>query len=361
MNTPKLTLRGYQPSDLSSVQKLMAAHFMNEDVIKRGQIFDWIALHNPYTNGETNYLVIEDGEKIVAYEGRMPVEIMINGEREKGYFFHDTLVHPEYRRKGLGLTLVNNIKKTWEDKTDTFAVGVWMNQFTHEMMRRRGYYELYANYFIKPLNIESSLAKMIKTQAGARLAAAPFNGLTSTYDYAARTFSGRNISISPVSRFDGRFDEFADAVSKKFSMVVVRSSRYLNWKYVDRPYAGYTNIAAEREGRLAGYAVLLPTVIDNLKVGVIVDILADPDDAGAIGALCEASTRFFRRAKADFIVCVLTNENFIRIFQRHFFLKRHKTAPPMIANMDKHGDQEILRDISRWFFTCGDSDGFVWQ
>jgi len=291
----------------------------------------------------------------------MPVDLMINGKKEKGYFFHDTLVHPEYRKKGLGLSLVNHLKSTWEDATDTFAVGIWMNQFTHEMLRRRGYCELNANYFIKAINIESGLIKIVRNKFAARLAATLVKELNGVYDYVLSSRRYPDIFISQISRFDQRFDDFADCVSRKFSLIVLRHSRYLNWKYVDKPFANYSIFIAERDKKLVGYIILLQTKVRDIKVGVIVDILADPDDARVIDSLCRQAIRFFKKENADFIVSVLTNKNFVKVFQRNLFLKRRKTAPVMIANIHKHREQELIKDINNWFLVCGDGDGFVWQ
>jgi len=356
-----LKLRRYEKPDLDNVGALMMTHFDVADVPKRKLIFDWIACNNPAAPGEKCYLIIEDQEKIIAFEGRMPVDIMFNGNKERGYFFHDTLVHPEYRKKGMGLALVNDMKSTWEKETDTFAVGVWMNQFTHEILKRRGYFELNADYYLKPINFDSAIGKIVKIKPLTKILSGFVQGLNGVYDYFTSIRKYPGISISRILRFDSRFDELAEEISKKFSLIVIRHSRYLNWKYVDRPFAEYSIFSVERNGRLAGYIVLLPKKIGDINVGIIVDILADPEDFQIIASLCRSSVSFFKQQKADFIVCVLTNRNFSSIFRRHLFFKRRKTAPVMIANLQKHDSQETIKNISNWFLACGDSDGFVWQ
>lgn len=352
--------RRYEVSDLEKIGELMKTHFDNGHVSRRKLIFDWIAGHDPAAGDEKCYLVIEDEGRIVAYEGRMPVDIMINGEQERGYFFHDTLVHPDYRKKGLGLALVNQLKNTWENATDTFAIGVWMNQFTYEILKRRGYHELSAPYYVRPLNLGRYLTKIVGNKHLARLLTAPVKYLGAVYDFfSERRFA--DISVSRVTRFDPRFDEFARRVSRKFRLVVVRHSRYLNWKYVDRPFSSYVIYACERAHELAGYIVLLPVEAGDFKVGVIVDMLADPDDSAAISCLCQLAIKYFKKGDVDLIVCVLTNNNFVRVFRRHLFFKRRKAAPVMVANLHKHHAQDVLKDINSWFLTCGDSDGFAWQ
>ncbi|OGO23644.1 MAG: hypothetical protein A2144_01425 [Chloroflexi bacterium RBG_16_50_9] len=360
MTALNFKIRRYQRSDLANIEKLLGTHFETDRVPTRALVFDWIAGHNPAADGETCYLVIEADNKIVAYEGRMPVDLMINGEKERGYFFHDTLVHPEYRKKGMGLTFVNSLKGAWEDATDTFALALWMNQFTHEMLKRRGYYETQAHYFVKPMNLTPVLVKVTRNKLVGRVMASAVHGLMGLYDFFIAGRRHPDIKVSPIERFDRRFDEFAGIISKKFTLIVLRHTQYLNWKYTDKPSAGYTVFSAERNGVLTGYIVLLPRKIEDIRAGVIVDILAAPDDTQTIASLCQAAINYFKKEDVNFIVCVLTDRRFIRVFKKFLFFKRRKSAPVFIANIHKHSKQELIKDIDNWFLTFGDSDGVLW-
>ena len=80
-------LRRYEESDLDSLEHLFRTHFQADQIDKRKLIFDWIARHNPVSENGTNYLVIDDNGRIIAYEGRMPIDLMVNGEKEKGSYY----------------------------------------------------------------------------------------------------------------------------------------------------------------------------------------------------------------------------------------------------------------------------------
>ena len=354
-------LRRYERADLDNIERLFKTHFEANHIATRKLIFDWIARHNPIAVDDTNYLIVEDNGRIIAYLGRMPVDLMINGEKQRGYFINDLLVDPEYRRKGLGLSLVSLLNGAWEDATDTFAVGIWMNEFTYTSSKRRGYYELNAHYFVKPVNLAPILMKIIRSKFVVR-AITPFgHGLIGLYDHFISNRRYPDISISQIERFDQRFDTFADNISRKFPLIVLRHSKYLNWKYIDRPSANHTILTAERNGGLTGYIILYSSKSEDAKLGVIVDILADPDDSQTIASLCQAAINSFRKENVDVVVCFLTNKSFIRVFKKYLFFKRPKSVPIMITNLHKHNAQELIRDIGNWFLTYGDSDGFVWE
>ncbi len=356
-----LKLRRYRDSDLDKIEKLLITHHEATRIPSRKLIFDWIASHNPAAGYDKCYMVIEDNEKIIAYEGRMPVDFIVNGEKERGYFFHDTLVHPEYRKKGLGLTSVNSLKSAWEEATNSLAVAIWMNEFTHEILIRRGYYQLNAHCFVRPVNLSSLLIRVVKNKLLAQVIAPFAHSCISLYDFFISRRRYQGISISRIERFDQHFDEFIDRISKKFLLIVLRHSKYLNWKYIDKPSANHTIFIAERDGKLSGYIVLMSRTPGNIKVGTIVDILADPDDSLIIGSLCQAAINFFRKENVDSIRCVLTNKNFIRIFKRNLFFENRRTFPVMIWNLDKHSARKLIKNIDNWFLTFGDSDAVVWQ
>ena len=363
MNMQNFKLRRYEESDIDNIEQLFKTHFETRHIATRKLIFDWVARHNPAAGAETCYLVIEDDGRIVAYEGRMPVDLMINGEKERGYFFHDTLVHPEYRKKGLGLAFVSSLKSAWEDATDTFAVGIWTNEFTHEILKRRRYYNLNAHYFVKPVNLTPVLMRIIRNKFIVQVIALFGHGLIGLYDLFIPSRRYPDISISQIERFDQRFDTFAEKISRKFTLIVLRHSKYLNWKYITRPLANFTVFIAERNGNLSGYIILLlnKTMSGDIKLGLIADILAAPDDEQTIASLCQAAINFFRKENVNAIVCVLTNKSFIRIFKKYHFFKHPKHVPVMIANLHKHHAQELIKDIDNWFLTLGDSDGVVWN
>ena len=358
---PNLVVRKYVASDIERIEQLLKTHFPLELSEKRKVVFDWIARCNPVSKGTTNYLIVEADDKIIGYLGRMPVDMVIDGEKRTGYFFHDLLVDPEYRKKGLGVLLDSRLQSTWEQETGSFAVGIWMNEFTYNFLRRRRAYQIDAPYFVKPIDLSPRLTGLVRNRTLAKFLATPVRGLGSLYDFLLSVLPNPGISISPVVRFDRRFDQLAEEVANKFRLMVVRNSAYLNWKYIDKPFSDYVVLAAEREQKLAGFIVLLPRTIGGIKVGVIVDILADPADSSAISSLCRSAVNYFKQVKVSFCACLLTDENFIKVFRRHLFFKRRKTAPVMLTNIQKFREPELLKDIGNWFLTYGDSDGFVWQ
>jgi predicted N-acetyltransferase YhbS len=350
----------YQKSDLDSIERFFRSVFAPEYVPVRKTMFDWITSHNPVADTES-YLVVKDNKEVIAHMGRMPVEIMINNSKRKGYFFHDLLVHPECRKKGLGISLTNYLHSSWENKTGTFSICIWTNEFTNSYYRRRHYYQLNAYSFVKPIKLSSVLSRKVKNKLILGIIAMLGTCLVNIYELFTLMHRHPNLSILRIDRFDERFDKFAEEVAGKFGVIVLRSSRYLNWKYIGKPLADYTVYTAERENKLTGYIVLRTRNNGCARQGIIVDILADPDDKYTIAFLCQAAIDHFKKERVDFINCFLTNKRFIKVFRQYLFIQNRETKPVMIANLHKFDAQELITDIDSWFLTFGDSDAEMWD
>jgi len=355
-------LRKYERSDLDKIKQMLKTHFDAEYVPKRRILFDWIASHNPAACNYTTYLIIEDKARIIAYLGRMPVDFMVNGKRESAFFTHDLLVHPEYRKGGQGVFLTNRLSAAIEEMTNTFFGMLWMSHLNYLIHKRRGYHELKTYSFVKFLNSSLLLKKIIKNRLLLRLLPPLVQELFFLVDFVISKLMYSDMISSQIKKFDRRFDTLADEISKKFTLIVLRHSDYLNWKYVDKPFANYTIFAAERNNKLTGYIVLqIKKDGEEGTNGIIVDILSDPNDSQSIAFLCQIAINFFKKEEVNVINCYLTDKRFIRVFKKFLFFKRRWTIPVLIANRTKHCFQNLITELNSWFLTYGDSDGFMWD
>lgn len=71
-----------------------------------------------------------------------------------------------------------------------------------------------------------------------------------------------------------------ERVEGKFPFGVSRNARWWNWRYVSRPRIQYRFFELRRSGRLAGAAVTLMQKSGNERIVLIMDLLAEDEDAG---------------------------------------------------------------------------------
>ena len=110
---------------------------------------------------------------------------------------------------------------------------------------------------------------------------------------------------------------------------------------------------------IRGFVILAPNLEKNYPEGMIVDIIADPQDTRTIVSLIKASIDYFRRQRVFSIRCCFTDRRFIKILRRFLFLGLPKGQPVMLANLEKFEQKEFLMDINNWHLTLSESDSLM--
>jgi GNAT superfamily N-acetyltransferase len=355
-------IRKFTPDDGPRMRELLLTRpgIEPQEADERLRMVQWMADHNPFAGDEITCYVAEDDGRIIAYLGRMPVQFVIRGELRKGYYVHDWYVHPEYRKRGLGLFIAFQLEKRAIRDSDSFCCGVWGNDASRAIVRRLGYFFVWADGYCKVLSARWLLIKWLRWPWLAYLLY-PLVKLPMAVADALLRLTTPAVEIIPIERFGEEFDELYRRTLGRIGISTARTTAYLNWKYVDRPYPPDAMFAARRDGHLVGYVVLAIDPVARGRFGVILDILADPDDAAAIAGLVQASITYFRRERVDLILAIMTDRRFIAVLARYLFLKRDWARESVVmSNLDDYpGDPEVLRDLDNWHLTKGESDGFI--
>ena len=358
-----IRIRALLPEDIHKIGALIATHdeIDRAGCQKRVELLKWLAFSNPHANGEPTYFVAEDGERIVAHLGRMPIKFLINGKIESGYFVHDLYVDPEYRKQGKGLFLTIALYKATEANSASFCCLVWTSDLNLQMQRRRGYHEMCADRYVKLLNPYGELERKIGQNSLAKAASLIFRGLGAVADSMLFLLVRPRLNISRIHRFDSRFDAMNQRAGiHKLGIMPLKTSEYLNWKFTQRPFSRAVVFAAEKNKEILGYIVLDIQNKGKYQTGTIVDIMADPEDRTTVCSLVIATIKHFRREKVHFIRCCLSNKKLGRILKRFLFFNTFfYKEPVMLANLEKFSKGNYLADIHHWHLTYADSDYFM--
>ena len=87
------------------------------------------------------------------------------------------------------------------------------------------------------------------------------------------------------------------------------------------------------------------------------EMVADPCDAKIVAALCHTSVEYFRKRKAHFILCVLSDHRFRKVLRQFLFLKVGTGKAILLGNMERINiDKDYLTDTGKWHVTLGESD-----
>lgn len=166
-----------------------------------------------------------------------------------------------------------------------------------------------------------------------------------------------------IIRRVGRFDAAADALwhraRDRYGILAVRDSRFLNWRYADRPGNPYVILQAEVNGRLAGFIVLHVKCEGSDVVGQVMDLFAESNPA-VEQALLQRALAWFRAEGADYAVCqVVAHGRDAAMFQSAGFREHGSFAPmQVIYAPHEHALRKYpdLADPRQWHLGIGDFD-----
>jgi GNAT superfamily N-acetyltransferase len=354
----KMNIRELKIEDMQKMFDLLRTReeLNEEGARKRTQLMEWLAFKNPFAGNEPTYFIAEDNGKIVAHLGRMPNEFIIQGKLHRAYFSHDLLVHPEYRKKGLGLFLTMSLYKAIEENSNSFCCLIWTSELNLDMQRRRGYYETKAGCYLKVFNPEDIIRRLLKKKTLIRVLSPLLKGILILTNWMVINLIPSHRIVTKVNRLDSRFDAFYRTIVCKMGICTNKSSAYLNWKFIDRPFNKTVVFEAREKGNITGYIILAPNLGKEFPEGMIVDIIVDPEDTKTIISLLKESVKYFRRQRVYSIRCCLTDKRFIKVLRRFQFLSLPRGEPVMLANLKKYENKEILMEIKNWSLTYSESD-----
>ncbi len=150
-------------------------------------------------------------------------------------------------------------------------------------------------------------------------------------------------SCTEVKAFDRRFDDFFGRIRRRFSFLVMKDHRFLNWRVVDRPDQSYTKIVCEDNGELRGYAVLKQFDENGYRKSHILDIQAESQDA--LLQLISAAESF-SHGRDELNMWTNPHNPYQETFLEEGFVERE--SPDKLIFHTNYGDKESLKRGACW-------------
>jgi len=338
----------YRPDDRRAIETLYRRVF-GPDMANANRLrWDWQYRLNPNVPQAGPLIwVAREGGAIVGQYACMPVRLGVNGHDIDAAWGMDVMVAPERQRQGLGDVLF----KTW-DRNVGASLGLGLSDPSYKLFQKLQWPDIGpVPCYVKPLT-RRALRQPTWPVAVNRLVSyltLPWVRLVSRL----RPLEGE---VRVVRQFDGRFNRLWERVKGKFAFAVKRDAAYLQWKYVSPPHVRYSIGVLERGPEVAGYVVYRHVHEPRGRVTLMVDFLADPDDASAVLTLFRWIDREARAADSDKI----------RTFSMHDGFRKHlrksgyyavKSTMEFVAKVNAVDvPATFYKDTSRWHVTLGDSD-----
>jgi GNAT superfamily N-acetyltransferase len=338
----------YRPEDRRLIDALYRRVFGGDMAEANRLRWDWQYRFNPNVPASGPLIwVAREGAAIVGQYACMPVRLSAAGREIDGAWGMDVMVAPERQRQGLGDVLF----RTW-DRNVGASLGLGLSESSYKLFQKLKWPDVGpVPCYVKPLSRRALRRPHwpLPVNRFVSYVTLPWIRLVAR----TRPLEGE---VRTIRTFDGRFTRLWDRVGGRFSFAVRRDAAYLQWKYIQPPHVRYTVAALERGGDVAGYVVYRHVQEPRGRVTLLVDFLADPDDAAALTTLLRWVDREARAADSDKIRTFSMHEGFRRLLRKAGYYSV-KSTMEFVAKINAVDVQPgYYADTGGWHVTLGDSD-----
>jgi GNAT superfamily N-acetyltransferase len=338
----------YRPEDRRQVEALYRRVFGQDSAEANRLRWDWQYRYNPSGRRDGPLIwIAREGQTIVGQYAAMPVRVVVKGREIDGAWGMDVMVAPERQRQGLGEVLY----RTWDREVGA-SLGLGLSAASHGLFKKLQWPDVGpVPCLVKPLSRRALRRPTWPVSLNRFVSAVtlPWIRLIAR----TRPLEGE---VRSLRQFDERFTQLWERVSSKFDFAVRRDAPYLNWKYVQTPHVRYSIAALWRDADPAGYVVYRHVQEPRGRVTLLVDFLADPDDASGFVTLLRWIDREARAADSDKIRTYAMHAGFRRLLKKsgYYSVKSMMEFVARVRAVDVTAD--FYKSTDRWHVSLGDSD-----
>lgn len=341
-------IREYREGDEEQILKLQGIVMSDS---KDKQWWQWMYRDGPL--GPARIFVVEAKQRIIGHTAMIFVPIKIRDQVTRSTHGVDLMVHPDYRRQGLFITLHTNLLGAVSARRGGISYGTPNDQSRPGFVKRLSLMEICeVPRLLKVVDWGIVLKSRYRIPVFiGKLLGSAWERMTGCVSLGKDI----GIEIEEVFSFDERIDKFWEKASKMKDIMVIKDMKYLNWRYVAKPGKEYKILIAKKQQEIVGYTVL--KVEKNVPPrGYIVDLLIVPGESRVAEALITRAIRHLKEDGAATVSCwMLPDTPYYRTLKKLGFVRR--TGPLLCARIfDPNIPKEFVTNAANWYYAMGDGD-----
>ena len=316
--------------------------FPTETTVER---WEWKHLENPLNPPQPKVVVAVDGDRIVGARPLMLANIRVGNEILKAGQPCDTMVHPEYRRRGV----ISRMNDLAIEQARTMGVSLFYN-FPNPFALR--------GYLKQGWQRVMPLESLMRFEEPVQVAEAKFGrGVASkVLGTSYRTFFGgiprrRHWPEEPSCRIvtsDKAVEQLEglERLYQKDKIELERSRMYLEWRFDSHPEHKYRYIMCFDKEDLVGYVLVrLSTWSNGLRVGQIVDYMVGCRNADCVYDMFDRAVIELLRMDCD-MLCTWApaDEAIYSVLKRSFGFRSSFDFPLKLA-FRREPDWLVAREL----------------
>lgn len=325
------------------------------------QYLDWKYFRNPA--GKAISIVIVFNGSLVGILAALPIRFFLGQRETLAVEEVDLAILEEHRRLDIYLQMVGAYTRKLIERNIAFTYGVTSvnaSQINQTIIGKteagkipRLVRVLKTAPFLRKKLTSTFLADTLSLLADGVLAAR----------FASRPLTAQGMQVSKITRFDGRFDAFWQKTRLDHQVTTVRDSAYLNWRYAESARYQYEIACIEdkESGELAGYLVAGEKEENNLRRGLIMELVSAREQGLMLAVLLQHAMHYFHTRNVDAVECwMLPQCDAYPVLVKSGFRLRQKEGMSLhFQKVLASGQDAGLKDMHRsenWYISLGDSD-----
>lgn len=351
----KIVIGRRTAGDREALEQMYAEVFGNDALERSRERWRWQYERNPHcpAEGPEIWVAKENGEVLGQY-ATMPVRLKVKDRILRASWGMDVMVRPHLQGKGVGARLFDY----WDRHVEA-PLGLGLSVASYTLFKKLKWHDVGpVPCYTRPLDPHALLSRRYGPLATRLLSPLVRAGLGVFYPERKSSPKPEDaVEIRPLEGSFGReFDRLWEIASPGYDFIAERKSRYLEWKYHEIPYVAYDIYRAVRKDELVGYVVLRTAEKNKVRLGLVVDVLAHPQDVAAADALIDWAARWARVNHAARLQTFTFDRRWALRLRRKGYYPLESPMQFCLHVHSDHVDASFFQDTSRWHVTFGDSD-----
>ena len=280
---------------------------------------DWQYLQNPAGKAQ-NWVARADG-KIVASYTAVPFEVWIDGKTQTGWRMQDLFTRPEFGGLGIYHTF-SRLAKEFTGRPVNPINFTFPNEKSHRGFIHTGWQPIF--------RVPLWTAEVPKTTSKA------------------------NVKIEPLASFGAETDRIWKATAGNVRFAVNRSSKYLNWRYFQHPFAKYFPF------RVGDGLILILKLYereDKTRWTHICDAFHSDNNPHLLEAVVDHTLSFAQEHRTQNISgWSLPSKPFSETLKRRGFILQKELPRWVVIQVNREELKKPSAEEKNWHVSMGDSD-----
>lgn len=315
--------------------------------------FDWSYFGNPYGEPRAWLAINESSGKVIGMAGAFPRRVALRGEPVLCWNTGDFSVDREFRTLGVALKL-RQAEKSFVDRRKTAFLYCYPMDRMRIVLEKAGHFALCT---IPRHRMILKLDEILDRWIGANALSSGLARLANPFVFAWRgkvsRSRGLTVQLESKIKFGKEYDELFERIRDRHSVITVRDSQFLTWRFLQSPLYGGLRIfrLGAATGRLRGYAV-----VDIAgRAAKVLDFLVD--DESLVRALLSGLVRALRSQGICRLALRATDSNPVLKELRSFGMIFHDSSDSSVmAYAPANSSWLPLLNEGNWFMTQADRD-----